>query len=85
MKIRFSEDEGWWAVGAHLFLMIIMGAVVSSIAASVFGLWFSNSSLASLLALPTGVWLGDSIFHEARRRYLRRRQREQQPAPDGSD
>jgi hypothetical protein len=85
MKVGFSEDEGWWAVGAHLFLMIIMGVVVSGIADSVFGLWFSNSSLASFLTLPAGLWLGDSIFHEARRRYLRRRQRAQQPAPDGSD
>jgi hypothetical protein len=79
--VGFSEDEGWWAVGAHLFLMIIFATVSVELAGTITGPLLGDSGLAGKLAdmieifaLIIGGTGGDSIFNAARRRYRRRRQ-----------
>jgi hypothetical protein len=72
------EDEGLWAIGAHVVLMIVGGLAVSALADG-FGEW-SGGFLVYFIAIPVGVSLGDWVFRVARRRYLGRLTRDDVPS-----
>lgn len=82
MRSGFSEDEGWWAVGAHLFLMCVTGVAASAIGDSISSMVFGRAWLLGFPGLWFGGWLGDWVFNKARRRYLERRQARRQTPDD---
>ncbi|WP_144122972.1 hypothetical protein [Catellatospora sichuanensis] len=74
MSTDFNDDEGWWAVGAHVFTIIF----------STLAVWLSveylfrvvpEDALVVGLSCSIGVPLGHRVFHRMRRRFLGRRQR----------
>jgi hypothetical protein len=78
MRSGFSEDEGWWAVGAHLFLTCVTGLAGTVIGDSISHMLFGRTWLLGFPAFWFGAWLGDLVFNKARRRYLERRQARRQ-------
>jgi VanZ family protein len=83
--IGFRDDEGWWEVGAHLFLMIIPAMVLLIVTDEILKSWFGRSwELPSLLAMFVGIPLGDWVFHRVRPRPADDPSAQNQPPADSA-
>jgi uncharacterized membrane protein YfcA len=73
MNRGFSKDEGWLAVGAHLFLIILAAGLCTWLIAQILPPK-TMADLPMILGLLVGVPLGDRLFHFLRKRLTRARQ-----------
>ncbi|MFU8852814.1 hypothetical protein ACNAW0_17775 [Micromonospora sp. SL1-18] len=81
MARGFEEDEGWWAVGLHLFVICAFAGVAIWLADVVLAVPLVKSYLPLVVGSLVGVTLGNQTFHGLRDRYLRRQRSSQVDEP----
>jgi hypothetical protein len=79
----FDESEGWWAVGAHLLVIVIITTPVTIVAQFLLSIPFVRSELPLALGIAVGVPAAHRVFRRGRRRYLDWRQDRSGSTPDG--
>ncbi|MEU8005423.1 hypothetical protein AB0B66_30065 [Catellatospora sp. NPDC049111] len=72
MSYGFDEDEGWWAVGAHVFTIIFSTLAVWLLVEYLFSV-LPEDTLIVGVSCAIGVPVGHRVFHRIRRRYLQQR------------
>jgi uncharacterized membrane protein YfcA len=74
MNWDFDKDEGWWAVGAHLLLILVFAVPVMMVVEFAMSISFVKTALPVVAGLYVGAPIGDRVFRRLRQRYRARRQ-----------
>jgi hypothetical protein len=77
-----DDSEGWWAVGAHLLVVVIIAAPVMILAQFLLSIPFVRSELPLVRGVAIALPAGDCVVRRGRLRYLARRQDRSGSAPD---